>query len=170
MAFDDLNLPSGDHPNVVGGSATYAAMAATLFAPARVVAVVGEDFPEATLSELQQRGADTAGVERAKGKTFRWAGKYSENLASRETLSTELNVFADFRPKLPDAYLDSPFLLLGNIQPALQMEVLEQARAAVRRRRHHELLDRGRAPEPGKGPVANSGTGNQRRRGAAAFR
>lgn len=126
MAFDDLILPSGEHKDVVGGSATYAAMATTLFAPARIVAVVGEDFPASTMKQLDERGADTRGVEKAPGKTFRWAGRYSENLASRETLKTELNVFADFQPKLPAAYVDSPFVLLGNIQPDLQSKVLDQ--------------------------------------------
>lgn len=128
MAFDDLNLPSGDFKDVVGGSATYAAMAVTLFAPAKIVAVVGDDFPEATLEELRGRGVDTTGVERAKGKTFRWVGKYASNLASRETLDTQLNVFADFRPNLPESYTNTPFVFLGNIHPELQLEVLNQAK------------------------------------------
>jgi len=129
MAFDDLTLPSGVFPDVVGGSATYCAMAASLFAPARLVAVVGSDFPSRVLEELRARGIDTRGIEHADGKTFRWAGRYADNLASRETLKTELNVFADFRPKLPPEYRDSTFILLGNIQPELQLEVLEQVRA-----------------------------------------
>lgn len=129
MAFDDLTLPSGVFPNVVGGAATYAAIATSLFARPRVVAVVGNDFPDQVLADLRQRGVDTSGIERADGKTFRWAGRYSENLASRETLSTDLNVFADFRPKLPEAYRDSSVVLLGNIQPELQLEVLAQVHA-----------------------------------------
>jgi sugar/nucleoside kinase (ribokinase family) len=129
MAFDDLELPSGPARNVVGGSATYAAVAASLYTPARVVAVVGDDFPESALTMLQGRGVDTGGIERASGKTFRWAGRYAANLASRETLDTQLNVFADFRPKLPEHYRDSKIVLLGNIHPALQLEVLAQARA-----------------------------------------
>ena len=127
MAFDDLDLPSGAAKDVVGGSATYAAIAASLYAPARVVAVVGDDFPAATVSLLEGRGVDTAGIERASGKTFRWAGRYAPNLASRETLDTQLNVFADFRPKLPARYTDSRIVLLGNIHPALQLDVLRQA-------------------------------------------
>jgi len=127
MAFDDLDLPSGAAKDVVGGSATYAAIAASLYAPARVVAVVGDDFPAATVSLLEGRGVDTAGIERASGKTFRWAGRYAPNLASRETLDTQLNVFADFRPKLPARYTDSKIVLLGNIHPALQLDVLRQA-------------------------------------------
>jgi sugar/nucleoside kinase (ribokinase family) len=126
MAFDDLELPSGNAKDVVGGSATYAAIAASLFAPVRAVAVVGDDFPDAVLKDLTDRGVDVSGVERAAGKTFRWAGRYSENLASRVTLDTQLNVFADFSPKLPARFKDSPFVLLGNIHPALQLDVLSQ--------------------------------------------
>jgi sugar/nucleoside kinase (ribokinase family) len=126
MAFDDLELPSINAKDVVGGAATYAAYAASLFSPVRVVAVVGEDFPGSVLEELTDRAVDVAGVERAKGKTFRWAGRYAANLASRETLDTQLNVFADFRPKLPASFVDSPFVLLGNIQPQLQLDVLAQ--------------------------------------------
>jgi sugar/nucleoside kinase (ribokinase family) len=129
MAFDDLELPTENAKDVVGGAATYAAYAASLFAPVRIVAVVGRDFPEAELSELGRRGVDCSGVERKDGKTFRWAGRYAQNLASRTTLDTQLNVFADFKPRVPEAFRDSPFVLLGNIQPALQLEVLEQARA-----------------------------------------
>ncbi|HEX4339799.1 MAG TPA: PfkB family carbohydrate kinase [Polyangiaceae bacterium] len=129
MAFDDLDLPSGSERDVVGGSATYAAVAATLYTQTRVVAVVGDDFPSETVSMLEGRGVDCAGIERAKGKTFRWAGRYAPNLASRETLDTQLNVFADFRPKLPEHYRDSKIVLLGNIHPALQLEVLAQTRS-----------------------------------------
>jgi sugar/nucleoside kinase (ribokinase family) len=127
MAFDDLELPTGKFPDVVGGSATYGAYAATTFAPVRLVAVVGSDFPEAQLTALATRGCDVAGVERrTDGKTFRWAGRYSDNLASRETLDTQLNVFASFDPKLPPAYRGTPLVLLGNIHPALQVSVLAQ--------------------------------------------
>lgn len=126
MAFDDLQLPSGTFTDVIGGSATYSAFAVSLFAPAAIVAVVGSDFPEASLSDLRKRGVDTNGVERVEGKTFRWAGRYSDNLASRETLDTQLNVFADFRPKLNAAHRKARFVLLGNIHPSLQLEVLQQ--------------------------------------------
>lgn len=129
MAFDDLELPSGNVTNVVGGSATYSAFAASSFAPVRVVAVVGDDFPQATLDAMRERGIDTQGVERAPGLTFRWAGRYDADLVHRVTLDTKLNVFASFAPKLPASYRDSPFVLLGNIHPALQLEVLEQVRA-----------------------------------------
>jgi len=129
MAFDDLELPSGSEKNVVGGSATYASIAATLYTAARVVAVVGDDFPSDTLAQLKARGIDVSGIERAAGKTFRWAGRYSQNLTSRETLDTQLNVFADFRPKLPAEFKQSRVVLLGNIHPALQLEVLAQMEA-----------------------------------------
>jgi sugar/nucleoside kinase (ribokinase family) len=129
MAFDDLHLPSGSFKNVVGGSATFGAYAASTFAPVRVVAVVGTDFPEDELARLAARGVDTAGVERAEGKTFRWEGRYSANLSSRDTLDTQLNVFASFDPKLPEAYVASPLLLLGNIHPSLQIAVLEQVKS-----------------------------------------
>lgn len=126
MAFDDLELPTGRFTDVVGGSATYSAFAASSFAPPRVVAVVGDDFPADALKKLEARGVDVSGIEKVKGKTFRWAGRYSADLNSRESLDTQLNVFADFAPKLPQAYKDTPFLLLGNIHPALQLQVLEQ--------------------------------------------
>ncbi len=129
MAFDDLELPSVNAKDVIGGAATYAAYAASLFAPVRVVAVIGEDFPRSVLEELAERDVDCSGVEQAQGKTFRWAGRYAANLASRETLDTQLNVFADFRPKLPPSYVSSPFVLLGNIQPQLQLDVLAQIQA-----------------------------------------
>ncbi len=129
MAFDDLDLPSGKARDVVGGSATYAAMTASVFAPVRVVAVVGDDFPEYVLVAMQGRGIDTRGIERASGKTFRWAGRYDQDLVHRTTLDTQLNVFADFRPRLPDAYRDTPLVLLGNIHPGLQLDVLEQIRS-----------------------------------------
>lgn len=126
MALDDLELPTSSAKNVVGGAATYAAYAASLFAPARIVAVVGEDFSPKDIEALGKRGIDTTGVERVKGKTFRWVGRYGANLASRVTLDTQLNVFADFQPKLPASYRSSEYLLLANIHPALQLQVLDQ--------------------------------------------
>lgn len=126
LAYDDLEMPTGTFENVVGGAATYASIAAALLSPVRLVGVIGNDFPDSILEDLKTRGVDTAGVERADGKTFRWRGKYSADLASRETLDTQLNVFADFRPKIPAAFKASPYVLLGNIHPALQLEVLAQ--------------------------------------------
>ncbi len=126
MAFDDSELPSGAHKDVVGGSATYASISTSLFAPARIVAVVGKDFPAGTLDDLSTRGIDVTGVERAEGRTFRWAGRYADNLASRTTLDTQLNCFGDFKPVLPASFRDSEYVLLGNIHPALQLDVLDQ--------------------------------------------
>src|SRR5215469_2455327 len=128
LAFDDLDMPSGNFRDVLGGAATYASLAAALLnrGGVRVVGIVGTDFPETHLGELRSRGVDTQGVERAQGKTFRWHGRYSEDLASRTSLDTQLNVFADFSPKIPAAYKSSPFVLLGNIHPSLQVDVLAQ--------------------------------------------
>jgi sugar/nucleoside kinase (ribokinase family) len=126
VAFDDLELPTGTHKNVWGGSASYASLAASLFTPVDLVAVIGEDFPQAHLDSLAKHGVGTTGVERAKGRSFRWAGRYDATLSNRTTLDTQLNVFADFRPKIPAVSRRAPFVLLGNIHPALQIEVLEQ--------------------------------------------
>src|SRR5580704_12927691 len=126
-------MPSGEHRDVLGGAATYAALAASLVARsgARVVGVVGADFPEAHLGELRARGVDTSGVERAAGCTFRWHGRYSDDLASRTTLDTQLNVFADFSPKIPSNHSSSRFLFLGNIHPSLQIDVVDQVPATT---------------------------------------
>jgi sugar/nucleoside kinase (ribokinase family) len=126
MAFDDLELPSINAKNTIGGSATYASFAASSFAEVRVVAVVGDDFPETTLEAMRGRRIDTQGIERAKGRTFRWAGRYDRDLVHRTTLDTQLNVFASFAPKIPLDYRSTPIVLLGNIHPALQIDVLEQ--------------------------------------------
>jgi len=126
LAFDDLEMPSGTFEDVIGGAATYSAIAASVLAPVRLVGVVGADFPQGMLDDLGKRGVDTSGVERQSGKTFRWRGRYSHDLASRDTLDTQLNVFADFRPKIPAAFKGSPLVMLGNIHPALQLDVLKQ--------------------------------------------
>ncbi len=127
IAFDDLEMPSGSFPNVVGGAATYSSFAISLFGGCRLVGVIGDDFDQGTLDAMQKRGIDTSGVERiAGGKTFRWKGRYADDLLSRTTLDTQLNVFADFRPKIPAAHRATPYVLLGNIHPALQLEVLAQ--------------------------------------------
>jgi sugar/nucleoside kinase (ribokinase family) len=129
IAFDDLDMPSQQYRNVVGGSATYASIAASLLVRptrTRIVGVVGADFPEDLLVQLRARGVETSGVERAAGRTFRWHGRYSSDLATRTTLDTQLNVFADFSPKIPGEHRASDFVLLGNIHPRLQVDVLEQ--------------------------------------------
>jgi sugar/nucleoside kinase (ribokinase family) len=128
IAFDDLDMPTGEYRDVLGGAATYASLASSLVAGpgTRVVGVVGSDFPQAHVEALRARGVDTTGIERASGKTFRWHGRYSADLASRETLDTQLNVFADFAPKIPAGHRASPWVLLGNIHPKLQLDVLDQ--------------------------------------------
>jgi len=126
MAFDDLELPTTRAINVLGGAATYSAYAASLYCSSRVVAVVGDDFSESELEALAKRGIDITGIERVKGKTFRWVGRYSADLSSRVTLDTQLNVFAGFQPKLPQSYRASSFVFLANIHPALQLQVLGQ--------------------------------------------
>jgi sugar/nucleoside kinase (ribokinase family) len=126
LAFDDLEMPNGTFNDVVGGAATYSSIAASLLTSTRLVGVVGVDSPGGVLEDLRRRGVDTAGVEHAQGKTFRWRGRYSSDLSSRTTLETQLNVFADFRPKIPAEFKKTPFVLLGNIHPALQLEVLAQ--------------------------------------------
>ncbi len=127
LAFDDLDMPTGEYRDVLGGAATYSSIAASFLAPVRLVGVVGKDFGEEHLDMLRARGVDTAGVERQmNGKTFRWHGRYSHDLASRESIDTQLNVFADFRPKIPGSYRESTVALLGNIHPKLQLEVLSQ--------------------------------------------
>ena len=126
LAFDDLDMPTGNYRDVLGGAATYSSVAASMLGPVRLVGVVGQDFAEAHLDMLRARGVDTRGVERQAGKTFRWHGRYSADLASRESIDTQLNVFADFRPKIPESYKSSEVALLGNIHPKLQLEVLAQ--------------------------------------------
>jgi sugar/nucleoside kinase (ribokinase family) len=126
IAFDDLEMPTGKFDDVLGGAATYSSIAASLLGPAQLVGVIGADFAEKHLDALRERGIDTTGVERLPGKTFRWRGRYSKDLSSRVSLDTQLNVFADFRPKIPAAYRTTPFVMLGNIHPSLQLEVLDQ--------------------------------------------
>ncbi|HLV93588.1 MAG TPA: PfkB family carbohydrate kinase [Candidatus Acidoferrales bacterium] len=128
MAFDAIETPFGEVDRTVGGAASYFALAASYFAPVRVVAIVGEDFTEKERAIFRGRRIDLTGVEQAQGKSFFWAGRYSQNMNERTTLATELNVFANFNPTLPDSYRDSPFIFLGNIDPTLQRSVLTQVR------------------------------------------
>jgi sugar/nucleoside kinase (ribokinase family) len=126
VAFDAIETPFGKVDRTLGGAASYFALAASYFAPVRVVGIVGDDFTEKDKAVFRGRGIDLAGVEHAPGKTFFWAGRYSQNMNERTTLATELNVFAEFRPTLPDPYLDSSYIFLGNIDPTLQRSVLHQ--------------------------------------------
>ena len=112
---------------MLGGAATYISLAASYFTPVKIVAVVGDDFAQEDMDLLASRQIDVSGIERVKGgKTFFWAGVYSADMNDRTTLRTDLNVFADFQPKLPESYRSAPYLLLGNIQPALQKSVRGQ--------------------------------------------
>lgn len=126
VAFDALQTPFGSTERTIGGAATYFSLAASLLAPVRLVAVVGDDFSAKDRAVFSGRKIDLAGLEEAEGKSFFWSGRYSDDLRTRETLVTELNVFAEFQPKLPEAYRDSRFVFLGNIDPILQRHVLEQ--------------------------------------------
>lgn len=123
IAFDNIATPSGSVENVLGGAATYFALAASYFTRVRVVAVVGEDFTADQESALKKRGIDTLGIEHASGKTFRWGGSYTDNLNEAKTDFTELNVFECFQPKIPKEYQDTNFLFLANIHPSLQTAV-----------------------------------------------
>ena len=128
VALDSIFTPFGETADALGGSAVFFAVAASLLHPVQVVGVVGSDYPMGELDRLAPRGIDWSGVEHAEGESFRWKGKYSYDLQSRETLETRLGVFADFQPKLPAAARDAEFLFLGNIDPELQLGVLEQVR------------------------------------------
>src|SRR5258707_568573 len=131
VAFDALESPYGKVERALGGAATYFAVAASFFAPVSLVAIVGDDFTPEDEKIFRGRHIDTDGLERAAGKTFFWAGRYSQNLNERVTLATELNVFAEFKPRLPEKYRSSKFVFLANIAPDLQRDVLHQVKKHV---------------------------------------
>ncbi len=128
VAFDDIHTPFGSARNAIGGAATYISLAASYFCKdIRLVSVIGDDFPKAELEHLSQRGVDLAGLQVCQGrKSFFWAGRYHSNMNSRDTLDTQLNVLADFDPVLPGHFRQTPFVMLGNLTPAVQMRVLDQ--------------------------------------------
>ncbi|OGP80767.1 MAG: sugar kinase [Deltaproteobacteria bacterium RBG_16_64_85] len=128
IAFDSIKSPFGEVEGVVGGSATYFSLAASYLAPVRLVSVVGKDFPQEIIRMLSARSIDTKGLKIADGETFRWKGYYEYDLNTAHTVKTELNVFRDFAPVLPEEYRDSTYVFLGNIDPRLQMEILSQVR------------------------------------------
>jgi sugar/nucleoside kinase (ribokinase family) len=128
VAFDTVTTPFGRATEVLGGSATYFAAAASFFTDVRMVAVVGQDFPEEHLEFLGKRNVDLRGLRRALGKTFRWVGEYGFDLNEARTVDTQLNVFAEFAPEIPEEYRDSEVVFLANIDPDLQREVLCQVR------------------------------------------
>lgn len=129
VAYDSIQTPFGEANTVLGGSATHFSVAASFFSAVNLVACVGTDFQDEHIDVLRSRGVDLAGLQRMQGETFRWAGRYGYDLNDAETLETQLNVFADFRPSIPDGYRDSEYVFLANIDPALQRQVLEQIRA-----------------------------------------
>ena len=126
VAYDGVETPKARADCILGGACTYISLAASFFTKVSIVAVVGEDFADEDVRFLASHGVDLAGLERAPGKTFYWSGRYNEDMNTRTTLRTDLNVFADFQPKLPESYRKQPYLCLGNIQPSLQQQVLEQ--------------------------------------------
>ena len=126
LAFDTIETPYDRREEALGGSATYFALASSFFTPVRLVGVVGTDFPDDRLTALSQRGIDTAGVEVAEGRTFRWSGRYEADWNTRHTLDTQLNVFEHFDPKVPTDYRDSRYVFLANAAPSIQMKALEQ--------------------------------------------
>lgn len=128
VALDTVETPFGKVDGALGGSAVYFSLAASHYADVRLVGVVGTDFPAECVELLRQRRVDVAGLRYEPGETFRWAGRYDYNLNDCQTLDTRLNVFATFRPRLPEAYRDAGVVFLANIDPALQLEVLGQVR------------------------------------------
>ncbi len=128
VAFDAIETPFGKTDKIIGGAATYASMSASFFKKKiNLVSVVGEDFPQDAIQMLEKRGINTEGLQIKKGeKTFFWSGKYHEDMNSRDTLDTQLNVLSTFDPIIPDSYQDCEFLMLGNLMPSIQMSVLQR--------------------------------------------
>ena len=128
VAFDSIETPFGSAERILGGSAAYFALAASYFAPVRVVGVIGKDFPQDYLELFTQRNIDVEGIKREQGDTFHWRGRYHEDINVRDTLELHLNVLAGFEPVLPESYRDAEYVFLGNIDPVMQLEVLNQIR------------------------------------------
>lgn len=126
VAFDCVETPFGKHDDIIGGSVSYLGTSASYFTDVRMMSVIGEDFPEETLEFFRSRKINTDGVKRLPGKTFRWRGKYTDNLNEAETLDTQLNVLTEFDPRVPEEFKNSDYLVLGNISPDLQLNVLNQ--------------------------------------------
>jgi sugar/nucleoside kinase (ribokinase family) len=130
VAFDSIEAPSGSAERVLGGSASYFAVAASFFHPVQIVGVIGEDFPKEHLEMFASRGIDLAGLQKETGPTFYWRGRYHEDINVRDTLELQLNVLAGFRPRLPESYRNAEYVFLGNIDPEMQAEVLDQLRGS----------------------------------------
>ncbi len=131
LAYDSIKTPAGSVEKTLGGSANYFSVAATVLSPVRVVGVVGDDYAAQDKKVLESRDVDLTGMKVTPGKTFHWSGFYDDNLNEAQTLKTDLNVFADFDPVLPAHYKDSKFVFLANIDPTLQMKVLDQVQSPV---------------------------------------
>jgi len=132
VAFDSIRTPFGSAENALGGSASYAGVAASFFAKTGIVSVVGDDFPEKDMLFFKKKGIDTAGIEKKPGKTFRWKGEYGLDINTAKTIETDLNVLAEFDPVLPESYRGAKFLFLGNIDPEIQLKVLGQMKSRPR--------------------------------------
>jgi sugar/nucleoside kinase (ribokinase family) len=128
VAFDSIETPSGSAERILGGSASYFALGASFFAPVRVVGVIGQDFPQDYLDLFTERNIDIAGIKREAGDTFHWRGRYHEDINQRDTIELHLNVLAGYEPQLPENYRDAEYVFLGNIDPVMQIEVLNQIR------------------------------------------
>ena len=128
VAYDSIEAPAGSVERILGGSASYFALAASYFAPVRMVGVIGQDFSQDYLDLFTQRGIDIDGIAREQGDTFHWRGRYHEDINQRDTIELHLNVLAGFKPKLPESYRAAEYVFLGNIDPVIQMEVVEQLR------------------------------------------
>ena len=126
LALDSIKTPKAENPRLLGGSASHAAVAASFFSPVKLVGGVGEDFPKKYVELYRRHGIDLEGMQMLPGKTFHWSGEYEVNMNNRRTLATELGVIETFSPTIPKAYLNSQFVLLANIAPALQLHVLNQ--------------------------------------------
>lgn len=125
-ALDSIKTPNAENPRLLGGSASHAAVAASFFSPVKLIGVVGEDFPKKYVELYRRHKIDLSGLQILPGKTFHWSGEYEINMNNRRTLLTELGVFENFTPHLPDAHKKSQFVLLANIAPSLQHHVLDQ--------------------------------------------
>jgi sugar/nucleoside kinase (ribokinase family) len=130
LAYDDVQTPFERRKGVLGGAASYFALAARLYGRVHLVGVVGDDFRQDDIERLRARGVDVSGIERSRGRSFRWSGRYDYDMSTAESLNTELGVFEHWRPKVPDAMRDAPFVFLANIHPAIQLDVLDQVRGA----------------------------------------
>ncbi|MBU0677393.1 MAG: sugar kinase, partial [Verrucomicrobia bacterium] len=129
IGIDTIETPAEKRESILGGSASYACAAASLFAKTGMVGIVGTDFPQSYIDCYKAFGIDLAGLQQVEGETFRWSGVYEENMDNRQTISTDLNVFETFSPELPESYRSSPYVFLANIAPGLQLHVLDQVKA-----------------------------------------